>query len=112
MPVYKKKLTGLQWGRELTLAEMWPGTDTCPPPAPASMGPRADARGNPYNRYGSVADLKLQWGRELTLAEIVWGPDAYGVIFGLQWGRELTLAEMRRGNVFFAANSGFNGAAS
>ena len=61
----------LQWGRDLTVAEI-----------------RSRAR-------LSLRPGPLQWGRDLTVAEIAHAPDLAGMHTpGLQWGRDLTVAEI------------------
>ena len=71
VPIFTKPpVPGLQWGRNLTVAE-----SIC-----------RDASGRAAGR--------LQWGRNLTVAERAW--TAYMVLFAfgqLQWGRNLTVAE-------------------
>src|SRR4051794_10862031 len=59
----------LQWGRELTLAEIGRRRSVGWIRPPASMGPRADARGNETVHSLAHKLGLLQWGRELTLAE-------------------------------------------
>src|SRR5439155_1502574 len=86
----------LQWGRERALAETF--ARATPPVAglPASMGPRACARGNFSCLSPScLRRSPLQWGRERALAET--RPDCVYLIGpdGLQWGRERALAETR-----------------
>src|SRR5437763_1530611 len=63
----------LQWGRDLTIAEIPWCSNTSGPRQAASMGPRSDDRGNWYGRWKRAKAIQLQWGRDLTIAEIPTG---------------------------------------
>ena len=113
--------TLLQWGRELSPAEISFPSCTWECPSPASMGPRAFARGDFHGgnylrlsincasmgprafargdlfpfKLSVISTDKLQWGRELSPAEILREHDVWTVPLSLQWGRELSPAEMK-----------------
>ncbi len=71
----------LQWGRDLSVAEILPSGEQEPPREQASMGPRPFGRGDAQEfsaRFFSQG--MLQWGRDLSVAEMwlavgVWSTD-------------------------------------
>ena len=62
----------LQWGRDLSIAEMWPSS------AMARAGSCFNGAGVPQ---GGVAEIYIV-------------PKALNVVFQLQWGRDLSIAEI------------------
>ena len=61
----------LQWGHERALVEITTGLSKKTPGLPASMGPRARARGNnAIWRGAGNRSVLLQWGHERALVEI------------------------------------------
>src|SRR5579875_1766564 len=130
--------SGLQWGRDLVIAEMRGVVGIRQISEIASMGPRSGDRGNlllDLDEY--MRPAPLQWGRDLVIAEMritpPWGcaklPASMGPRSGdrgnqpgsrrphlgkcgLQWGRDLVIAEMRAiSRLLSSRRYSFNGAA-
>ena len=115
--------SGLQWGRDSSVAEMLRRTPGNVPYRGASMGPRLFSRGNRdqrpgrlrgYGRFNGAATLQsrkcstlvvvtrkmqgLQWGRDSSVAEIWEGAIATFRLGQLQWGRDSSVAEISGSN--------------
>ena len=129
---------GLQWGRDLSIAESRCLAADRPLafarfngaaisrsrnllsalvpddlPSPASMGPRSLDRGIPggSGQRNATAAL-LQWGRDLSIAESASRPSASSSWTSLQWGRDLSIAESRPAKSVSRSQARcFNGAA-
>src|SRR5581483_6320369 len=65
------KQSGLQWGRDRSVAEIWVGgCNESTRENTASMGPRPIGRGNEFAEDGDAGVGALQWGRDRSVAEI------------------------------------------
>ena len=79
---------GLQWGRDLLVAE------------------------SKYDQGEIEALAKLQWGRDLLVAESCGGLTSAVIFLLLQWGRDLLVAERNTFVLMSHVTLGFNGAAT
>ncbi len=121
-------ISGLQWGRDLEVAEsrhndwwdrlsvrasMGPRLgsrgkvevkSSKPSKAFASMGPRLGSRGKSSPCLNLLCLQWLQWGRDLEVAESDTLLNQFGSDVRLQWGRDLEVAEslMKNGRLVFA----------
>src|SRR5579884_860924 len=103
----------LQWGRDLSIAEIRLAAQYIVEVSLSSMGPRSLDRGNIIMGGGSaMSQLDLQWGRDLSIAEIFTTSGTIASVSGiLQWGRDLSIAEMRQKPSISVFQKFFNGAA-
>ena len=105
--------SGLQWGRDLSVAECRAAVCRHAARRSASMGPRPFGRGMRSMLSKSSARSPLQWGRDLSVAE--WPLTCRRLPWEvmLQWGRDLSVAEWAlRPRVSLANARSFNGAAT
>ncbi len=102
----------LQWGRDLTVADIWESQRKELYDEAASMGPRPNGRG--YTDAGAWVStvVELQWGRDLTVADISCSASTAIGMRALQWGRDLTVADMRTYGMRPSGTPRFNGAAT
>src|SRR5579875_3260925 len=84
----------LQWGRDLSIAEIHRPVVWVSNIRFSSMGPRSLDRGNVWIWMWWAWVEFLQWGRDLSIAEINKRLDGFGGNVILQWGRDLSIAEM------------------
>ena len=108
----------LQWGRNVSVAEIPTGVTTTGGSVTASMGPqrfrRGDHRASPLRATGALASMgpqrfrrgdsawtrsivltsTLQWGRNVSVAEMDGRGTSVTPVRVLQWGRNVSVAEM------------------
>ena len=103
----------LQWGRNLSVAE------GVPPPDPRAASPGFNGAATFRLRKASTAACpcapaaaQLQWGRNLSVAEGQYRPLILARFLALQWGRNLSVAEGASAALAPNRYSGFNGAAT
>ena len=108
----------LQWGRNVSVAEIPTGVTTTGGSVTASMGPqrfrRGDHRASPLRATGALASMgpqrfrrgdsawtrsivltsTLQWGRNVSVAEMDGRGTSVTPVRVLQWGRNVSVAEI------------------
>ncbi len=89
------EVVGLQWGRDLTIAEISWSSTLCRYSGQLQWGRDLTIAEMEMGLADEIVEVGLQWGRDLTIAEIIPNTTAVSSCTLLQWGRDLTIAEIR-----------------
>ncbi len=104
----------LQWGRDVSVADVGRHRNGDLAGAQASMGPRRFRRGCLETRAvpGSVR-VRLQWGRDVSVADVLLRSYHTSAPYLLQWGRDVSVADVSATRTSAARKAtSFNGAAT
>ena len=103
---------GLQWGRDLSVAEGGAGNAARGYLAVLQWGRDLSVAEGRMARYIPRHTGRLQWGRDLSVAEGRRRPPEPAAKNPLQWGRDLSVAEGPHCSARRGRQHGFNGAAT
>src|SRR5579875_607187 len=102
----------LQWGRDLSIAEIRLAAQYIVEVSLSSMGPRSLDRGNIFVEKQTALDgLSSMGPRSLDRGNAIMGGGSAMSQLDLQWGRDLSIAEMRPKPSISVFQKFFNGAA-